>query len=286
MSLTSFLRTPEAIDLFHQLPRMQDHVVECKGPLGHQTRGMVSPRFQGAEPAIVGTAYDFCCRAIAQRINGTLLEEELSPVLDAGLRALSAFGLAKPSEVKTFQSSIQHFWGERIDYIQGASVSPSQLATGALKMAQVEQAYRSGRLQTDPTTNDNLQDLCNLIESTIQSERLLKTNQKMYMNPSFGYFGTLVGGADADMVFGTTLIDIKTTVHKKSFQEYFQQLFGYYLLSELDKTFDASLQNLAVYLPRYDALYFVRLDVLRGLIDIDIFAKEFLELIEEYDNNA
>lgn len=285
MSLTSFLRSPEGIQLFKQFPDVTNHLVYCKGDIATR-KGLVAPRVQGADPAIVGTAYDFCCRAITQRVNGLLIEEELSPVLESGLRVLSAYGLAKGKELQEFQSLIPELWKVRTDYINGASIPTLQIAIGALKMAQVEQAYRSGRMMPDPTTDENVRDLCNLINVTLQSSRLLQTKEKIYMNPDFGYFSLMVGGADADMVFGTTLIDIKTTVHTKGFQDYFKQLFGYYLLSELGKTFDASLENLAIYLPRFDALYFVRLSVLRSLIDIDAFAKQFHELIEEYDNNG
>jgi hypothetical protein len=282
MSLTSFMKSPEGSKLFNTLPKVQGHLVYCKGDLADQSKGLVVPRFQGADPAIVGTAYDFCCRAITQRVNGLLIEEELSPVLHAGLRLIEARGMLKKRELGDLQLAVAMIWKTRIDYINGASIPVVELARGALKLAQVEQAYRSGKLIADPMTNENVQDLSSLINSTIKGSRLLTTNQKIYMNPSFGYHSLLVGGADADMVFGTTLIDIKTTVHMKSFQEYFQQLFGYYLLSELDETFDASLQNLAIYLPRFDALFFIRLDVIRSLIDIDTFAKEFHKLIEEY----
>lgn len=286
MSLTSFLRSPEGITLFKKFPDVTPHLVYCKGDLANQSKGLVVPRLNGADPAIVGTAYDFCCRAITQRVNGLLIEEELSPVLDSGLRALQAFGLSKGKELKDIQSEIQLAWKRRIDYIKGEQLSNETLAVDALNMARVEQAYRSGKFIASPVKEENINDLCALIHCSMIGSRLLQTKEKIYMNPSFGYHSLLVGGADADMVFGTTLIDIKTTVHTKGFQDYFKQLFGYYLLSELDKTFDASLENLAIYLPRFDALYFVRLSVIRSLIDIDTFAKEFHELIEEYDVNA
>ena len=285
MSLTSFLKTEEARGLFKEFPNVKNHLVECNGAPSKRV-SLTIPRLNGANPAIVGTAYDFCCRAITQRVNGILIEEELSPVLDSGLQVIAAYGLAESiEELEQFRKLISELWKTRIDFIKGKSLSTMQLAIGALRMAQVEQAYRSGRLISNPCTSENVNDLCNLINASLES-RLLRTNQKMYMNPSFGYHSLLVGGADADMVFGTTLIDIKTTVYTTNFQEYFEQLFGYYLLSEFDKTFETSLQNLAVYLPRFDALYYLSISVLRGLIDIDAFAKQFLELIEEYDVNG
>jgi hypothetical protein len=280
MSLTSFLRT-DGKELFDSLPDVKDHWVLCKGPLATDDNRLVTPRHAGADPAFIGTAYDFCCRALVQKLNGQPLEEQLSPVIDSGLRSITHFNMMSDKEWKKLAKEVENIWQARVDFINGSEMTLDALAHGALRLAYVEQAYRSGRLmQKEWNTQENRIDLINLMKST--SPQLLSTSQKIYMNPTFGYHSLLIGGADADMVFGTTLIDIKTTVHMNGFQDYFKQLFGYYLLSEFDKTFDASLQNLAVYLPRFDALYYIKLSVIRNLIDIDAFAKQFLELIEEY----
>lgn len=282
MSLTKFLKTPEAVKLYESFPVIEPHLFYCKGKSVHTNKKLVVPRVQGADPAVVGTAYDFCCRAITQRINGILIEKGLSTVLEAGLRILSQYDLIAPAEVSKFRTAIEEAWNRRIDYIKGELVPINQLVVDALLMARVEQACRSGRLIADPATNENVEDLINLCMSALTSVDLLQTKEKIYMNPTFGKASRMVGGADADMVFGTTLIDIKTTVHTKSLQEYFEQLFGYYLLSDIDKTFNKQIQYLAAYLPRFDTLYFISLDKLRSLMNVDAFAKQFLDLAEGY----
>ena len=284
MSLTSFLNSPEGKGLFHRFPDVTNHLIRCEGGMKtHRCDGLVIPRETGADPALIGTAYDFWCRAFIQKINKQPLELEPTEQIQRGLAIIHHREFLTGTAFDNFQLHVYNIWKTRNDYIKGIEIPLIEIAKGAITLAYVEQAMRSGQPRKDyiHIFHENIQDLCHLMEKDIKSPRLLMTKEKIYANPTFGYYSRLIGGADADFVFGTTLIDIKTTVHMKGFQEYYKQLFGYYLLSELDKTFDVSIENLAVYLPRFDALYYIKLDVIRSLIDIDAFAKQFISLLKE-----
>jgi hypothetical protein len=51
------------------------------------------------------------------------------------------------------------------------------------------------------------------------------------LNPDFGETSLLVGRADADLITGEMLVDIKTTRSAEVKGEYLDQLFGYFLLA-------------------------------------------------------
>jgi hypothetical protein len=60
--------------------------------------------------------------------------------------------------------------------------------------------------------------------------RHFKMRHTCILNPTFGKASELVGGADADILLDTTLIDIKTTKYFEAKRKWFDQLLGYYLL--------------------------------------------------------
>ena len=167
--------------LYESFPIVKPHLFYCKGYLKNAKK-LAVPRVRGANPAMVGTAYDFCCRAITQQINGILLEERLSPVLELGLRRLFSLDLNYNKEISEMRKTIEDAWQRRIDYIKGELIPVSQLAVDALKMARVEQVHRSGIFQDDPVTNENVEDLVNLCMGTIASASLLQTKEEIFMN--------------------------------------------------------------------------------------------------------
>jgi hypothetical protein len=68
----------------------------------------------------------------------------------------------------------------------------------------------------------------------------------------------LVGGADADLVIDSTLIDVKTTIELKLTRQYYNQLICYYMLyliGGMDNHSDLKLDRLGIYFSRYDYLW-------------------------------
>src|SRR5262249_46594941 len=81
----------------------------------------------------------------------------------------------------------------------------------------------------------------------------LTHGQTMLLNPVFKETARLVGGADADLISGTMLIDFKVTMRDHIPAEVFDQLIGYFILARRERQLDPTF-------PRIDQLgiYFCR----------------------------
>lgn len=84
----------------------------------------------------------------------------------------------------------------------------------------------------------------------------------IYLNPSFGAQSALVGGADADLICGDRLIDIKTYGDMTVRREDARQLLGYFMLSQWH-------MEAGGYLPpiRHAFIYFARHAKLKHVFD-------------------
>src|SRR5262249_48932745 len=67
------------------------------------------------------------------------------------------------------------------------------------------------------------------------------------LNPTFG---EAFGGADADLISGDTLYEVKVTKDSTVKAEYLDQLLGYFLLARQQRSF-AEIKRLAIYFARH-----------------------------------
>ena len=88
----------------------------------------------------------------------------------------------------------------------------------------------------------------------------LVPNRRVLLNPTFGPASFVVGGADADLIVGDLLIDVKTTKQATVRADYLDQLLGYFLLARRarrsDKKFP-SVRRLGLYFARRGFLWIV-----------------------------
>jgi hypothetical protein len=107
----------------------------------------------------------------------------------------------------------------------------ADLAAHAIRLGKLEDYCRS--LRFDPSFEEaapeDVEELLDLL-SVVPFDALIHP-QGMLLNPTFGEASRLVGGADADLIAGDTLIDFKTTTAGEAKVEYLDQLFGYFLLA-------------------------------------------------------
>ena len=103
-------------------------------------------------------------------------------------------------------------------------------------MAKLDSLYRSGTL--DPTFDEassrDVRDLLHLIRVIAfegQMGALLREGS-IRLNPTFGRYSGLVGGADADLIAGTTLVDLKVTKFPDFTDMHLAQLLGYLILAD------------------------------------------------------
>ena len=81
----------------------------------------------------------------------------------------------------------------------------------------------------------------------------LVDGETLLLNPTFGESSAMVGGADADLIAGDLLIDIKTTTKKAMNPTELDQLFGYFLLARNERKTDPDFPDI-----RRVGLYFSR----------------------------
>lgn len=127
-------------------------------------------------------------------------------------------------------------------------VEVGELLEPALSMAVLDYVYRTGgvdalfRFRPDPADTYDLERLHDIMSPDLPDGAL-------YLNPEFGEWSRNVYGADADIICGDTIIDIKTTKFGSFKREYYDQLVGYMLLNALNGGPD--IEWLAVYFSRH-----------------------------------
>lgn len=164
------------------------------------------------------------------------------------------------------------------------------LVRSSILLAQMDVVFRAGRLPSDFGHVDagDIEDLENLISlvepaifaDTASSSSFTDTNT-WYLNPTFGDASVLVSGADADLILGDTLIDIKTVKTLRFTQDMYNQLIGYYVLSKLGQVGDkpnVPISRLGIYFSRYGILHLVSAEQIENNPEFPQFVKTFEEM--------
>jgi hypothetical protein len=104
------------------------------------------------------------------------------------------------------------------------------LAAHAVCLARLDIIYRAGLLDgaLDAPSSSEVAEVAELIE-TMPGD--LGRRGRVLLNPTFGKFSFLVGGADADLITNGSLIDIKTTKYPRVEKAMVRQLVGYLILA-------------------------------------------------------
>ena len=191
------------------------------------------------------------------------MDHDLSLVSDA-MRRSAALKLPRKL-IESFFNDIDRFLGDAVP--SGKLLERPEeelLARYCYVLALFEQVARSGRLDVFPILGEReanvhrllsipadewVDDICNMSRLFYEScqEHLL---EMPILNPTFEGSRD-VGGADADMIIGSCLIDIKTTVRARIERNWLYQLLGYVLLDYGDIY---RLESVGVYLARQGTL--------------------------------
>ena len=132
------------------------------------------------------------------------------------------------------------------------------LAAHAIRLAKLDTVCRTPQLAPDfeSAASEDIQDLVDLL-AIVPFNDLLH-NEVLLLNPTFGETSRMVGGADADLIIGDMLVDIKTTKSDTIKSEYINQLLGYFLLARKERNSDKMfpvISRLGLYYSRYGYLY-------------------------------
>jgi hypothetical protein len=83
---------------------------------------------------------------------------------------------------------------------------------------------------------------------------VLAPGAAIHLNPLFGNASHAVGGADADLIVGDLLLDVKTSKQGRIQAEDLDQLLGYFLLARHERRADRQfplVQRLGLYYARF-----------------------------------
>jgi len=201
--------------------------------------------------SLMGTAFDYLLRFYITRINKIRDQEWISE------KTLAMLKYQTNSRTKV-KNIILKFKKQYDKYLNDGLIDDSLLES-IIILAKIDGIFRSGGIMPDSFETDerDIEDLKNLA-SIIPIEKF-RTEKICFLNPTFGNASLMVGGGDADLIIGESLIDIKTTKDLKFTKDYFLQLVSYYLLNEIggisgykDKI---EINKLGIYFSRHGYLF-------------------------------
>lgn len=132
------------------------------------------------------------------------------------------------------------------------------LAAHAIRLAKLDLVRRRWVLVPDFEEADpeDVRDLVDLLAITPFSD--LINDRVLLLNPTFGEASRMIGGADADLIVGDMLVDIKTTKSDTIKLEHINQLLGYFLLARQHRAIDPTfpvINRIGLYYSRYGYLH-------------------------------
>jgi hypothetical protein len=249
-------------------------------PFPRQLRVPICVKCSSARPRLIGTAFDYALRFELQLRNrcasdGAWVAEHALHLLaeDAHLaEAVAGFGtvrigtntgrlddsgiLVTPRFVQQARRVVD---GARrfVRSHRGRPVRQSTrniIAAHAVRLAKLDPYYRAG--YPDPTLGKagarEVREIVRLL--SIVPFESLRHSSTMLLNPSFGRYSSLVRGADADLIVGERLIEIKATKKPHVERDMVRQLVGYMILAHRASRSDRSLprlRSLEIYFARY-----------------------------------
>jgi hypothetical protein len=213
--------------------------------------------------ALVGTAFDYALRFELQRRNRHAVVREwvaeraleriplaadLAGLTKSRARVLGKEGARILKEAKRFTDS----------FLNSASPDFLPLATQAVLLAKLDNIYRAYQLdpelaEVDP---DDANDVATLLGAV--PFEMLSHPKVMLLNPTFGTYSSVAGGADADLICGDALVEVKTTKNPQLKPESIRQLLLYFMLASRARAEDRSfpvVRTLGIYFSRHAHLW-------------------------------
>lgn len=271
MSLLDFVKLPDVKErLARILPEYQRN---------QSVERVIHPsNDDGGIRRTIGTAFDYAFRVELERRNGRVQQQEW--VAEVGLaklkrkaqssrtlaRILRGAGLSYPRTrrlgptIRKVEAAIRDARLFTNRYVRNPSPRSStklKLAAHAFRLARFDAIHRAGRhdkLFVKPRDGD-LEEIVSMLDAvpwaTFKKRRTL-------LNPTFGDYSHAVGGADADLITGDMLLDIKVKQDAVIEKEDIRQVVGYLLLARAARRSGAKLPELktiGIYFARHSHLW-------------------------------
>jgi hypothetical protein len=244
-------------------PEVRERLDEIRPPIARlpSLPLLVPPRT--AHYSLVGTAFDYALRFELQRRNPHAIAS-LWVAEGAVARIPEAADLAKlpKRQAKLLEKQGTNILEDAHEFVSAylSSAEPDvlRLAAHALLLAKLDNVFRALALdaslfQIDP---EDSRDVATLM-SVVPYEKLSHP-RTMLLNPGFGIFSYIVGGADADLVCGDLLVEVKTTKNLEIKPEAVRQLLVYLMLARHARAEERAfpvLRRIGIYLSRHAHLW-------------------------------
>ncbi len=240
MSLLTFLQQPDVRDRFNQT---------FTKPKLTQTPPLLAPPLT-KNYALVGRAFDYLLRFQIKALNPHAIER--------GWVAQNALHFLQTNSMMRLYDQAYLFFTEArehyTDFLRTQTLTDN-LIVSALRLAKLEGIYRSKKIDPnlDQILDEDIADLKALLAHVNVKE--FTSPEAILLNPTFDLGSQVVGGADADLIMGDTLIDFKTVKEFSLERRDFNQLLGYYVLAKLAGIDNAppghEIKRLRIYFSRY-----------------------------------
>jgi len=208
---------------------------------------------QSKNYGLIGTAFDYLLRFYVEAhnepskiISKPWVAEHSVPILK---------GLKKKDILAKTEKTLQDARTCYSEYLDSKEISKG-LIEASINLAKLDLIYRISYIEPlgkpDPRDVHDLTNLMNTIPA-----HMFVVNDNVVLNPTFGEGSHLVGGADCDLYLDGNLIDIKTSKYLKFERGYFNQLVGYYLLSQYGGVYGVEspdITELSIYFSRYGVI--------------------------------
>ncbi|MEP0784782.1 hypothetical protein NDI33_13725 [Trichocoleus sp. DQ-A1] len=247
MSLTSFLSQPHFREKFKQ---------EFPKPSLKIKKEILAPPLTEDNP-LIGTAFDYLLRFQLKQLNpqawsGNWVAE----------RAIELMVRGKGEDVyQKGNQIISKIKKPYLEFLETGEIT-DKLIESALSLSKLDFFYRTRKFDKTQTDSRHVQDLRGLIEQF--NPDIFPSDGKISLNPEFGLGSVIVGGADADLVIGDLLIDVKTISTLELKRDDFNQLIGYYTLSKIDQIDGTDpqqeIKRIGIYFSRYAYLHVIEVD--------------------------
>jgi len=207
-----------------------------------------------ARPGEIGTAFDYLFRFYLQRINPHVtanqdwVADQALPIIEKVDRALASRARVTLAEARRLAA----------EYVETGKPTDAFLRA-VIELARLDPVFRARRgfeyLNT-PVGSREVQELGALL-ALLEPERWHTTGPCL-LNPTFGIASTAIGGADADALVGSLLVDLKSTKMLELTRDDFFQIVCYRLLYVLDAVISGEprppVDSLGIYFARYGYL--------------------------------
>ena len=248
----------------------------------------------------IGTAFDYAFRFELLRKYPHATEERWIAEQGGSLIITNPFPYVKKWERPAI-NTIEFAKSARKEYYSNPNnENLGKLVEMCFRLCHLDMVYRESKLPSGPVPRDDLmpapekQDVDDVISMLSKSKEFLDSKRFsqssiIALNPTFRHYSELVGGADADIITSSSLIDLKTSSHPSIDNYELAQIVGYYMLLRMnnenplqvsrDKISEfPAVHEVGMFFPRFGVEYVIPAD------NISLSGDDFLDFIRLVNN--